>query len=83
MNKVLVHVYVAKMDREFEMFLPVNKRINDIICMIAKSLSEISNGVFPEDYQNALFDLEQNIFLDPQVSLKEAKINNGKKLLFF
>ena len=83
MNKVLVHIYVVKIGQEFEVFLPPNKKVCDIIVMITRSIHELTNGLFPLTYQNLLFDTEQNIFCDPTLSLKDAHINNGKKLLFF
>jgi len=81
MHKVLVHVYVVKLGQEFEVFLPPNKRVCDIICMLTKSLYEITNGVFELNNQNLLFDTETNTFYEPSISLKEAHINNGKKLI--
>ncbi len=83
MNKILVSIYVLKLDQEFEVFLPPNKKIVDIICMIAKAIHEISNGVFPLNYQNLLYDAEQNIFYDVQLSVKDAGLKNGKRLIFF
>ncbi len=82
MNKVLVKLYVLKIDQEFELFLPPNKTIGDIICMIAKSLNQLTNGIFPLNFQNLIFDMETNIMYAPNLSLKDAQIKNGKKLLF-
>ena len=81
MNKVLVTIKVLRLSEEFEVFLPVNKKIVDIICMLVKSLNELTNGVFPLTYNNLLYDIDQNVFYDPSLSLKDAGINNGKKLI--
>ena len=83
MNKVLVSIYVLKLDQEFEVFLPPNKKIVDIICMISKSLHEISNDVFPMNFQNLLYDTEQNLFYDVNLSVKDVGLKNGKRLIFF
>ena len=83
MNKIFVSIYVIKLDQEFEVFLPPNKKIVDVICMIARSIHEISNDVFPLDFQNMLYDCEQNIFYNPEVSVKESGLKNGKRLIFF
>jgi len=81
MNKVLVTISVIKIDLEYEVFLPTNKKVADIICMLVKSINEITNGVFPLEYNKLLFDVEENSFCDPSMSLKDAGINNGKKLI--
>ena len=73
MNKVLVTIKVLRLNEEFEVFLPVNKKIVDIICMLVKSLNELTNGVFPLTYNN--------LFYDTSLSLKDAGIDNGKKLI--
>ena len=83
MNKVLVEVYVLKMDKTYEIFLPPNKCVADIIVMLVNSINEITNGIFPKDYHVALFDSEAGGFFDPSLSLKKSNINNGKKLILF
>ena len=81
MNKVLVKILVVKTLEEYEVFLPVNKQIGDIICLLIKSLNELSNNVIPLEYNHLLFDTEQNLFYNPELSLKEANIDNGKTLI--
>ncbi len=81
MNKVLVTIKVIRLNEEYEVFLPVNKKIADIICMLVKSLNELTNGVFPLTYNRLLYDIDQNIFYNTELSIKEAQIDNGKKLI--
>lgn len=81
MNKVLVTIKVIRLNEEYEVFLPVNKKIADIICMLVKSLNELTNGVFPLTYNSLLYDIDQNIFYNTELSIKEAQIDNGKKLI--
>lgn len=81
MNKVLVKVYVLRLDEEYEVFLPPNKKVSDIICMLVRSLFELTNGMFPLNYQNLLFDRDEGEFFDPNKSLLDAGIDNGKKLI--
>lgn len=82
MNKVLVKIYVLRLDQEYELFLPPNKKISDILCMIIKSLSDLTN-VFPQHYQHLLFDKDSGKIIDSNVSLVDAGIDNGKKLILF
>ena len=43
-NKILIEVIVPLLEENFEIYIPVNKRISTVIKLIEKSLKEITNG---------------------------------------
>ena len=45
-NKYLVELYVPSIARVYDIYLPVNRRIGNIIILINKALSEITNGEY-------------------------------------
>ena len=40
-NKVLVKLYVPELEIDFDIYLPISKRIGNIINLIAKALNEL------------------------------------------
>ena len=45
-NKVLVKLLVPEIDEEYDIFLPVNKKIGNIINLLIKAVNELSNNIF-------------------------------------
>ena len=46
MNKVLITVYVPYLEKQYEVFIPISKRIHTIISLLAKAINELSADEF-------------------------------------
>ena len=45
-NKVLVELVVPTIESSFDVYLPINKRIGNIITLLNKTVSELSEGCY-------------------------------------
>ena len=80
-NKVLVSLKVPELDKTFDIFLPVNKKIGNIIILINRMLNDISDGAFPMNNKFALFNLDTEELYKPDILLVNTSIRNGTKLM--
>ncbi len=80
-NKVLVSLKVPELDKTFDVFLPVNKKIGNIIILINKMLNDISEGVYPIKNKFVLFNLDTEELYKPDILLVNTTIRNGTKLM--
>lgn len=56
-NKVLVELVVPTIESSFDIYLPINKRIGNIITLLNKIVSEYSEGCY-EEMKNQLYTIE-------------------------
>lgn len=81
MNKLLVKIYVPLVEEEYDIYIPINKKIGCIKTKIIDSISELSN-VNLSDIQNLkLYDQETGGSFDNNIYVKDSSIRNGTKLL--
>ena len=81
-NKILIEVIVPLLEENFEIYIPVNKRISTVIKLIEKSLNEITNGYYPTQKENSLIiDEESGSVFDVNLTVKESKMINGSKII--
>ena len=81
-NKILIEVIVPLLEENFEIYIPVNKRISTVIKLIEKSLNEITNGYYPTQKENSvIIDEESGSVFDVNLTLKESKMINGSKII--
>lgn len=80
-NKVLVSLKVPELDKTFDIFLPVNKKIGNILILLNKMLNDISDGTYSTSSKFALFNMETQELYKPDVLLLNTTIRNGTKLL--
>ena len=55
-NKVLINVNVPSLEKHFDIFIPVNRRVHSIIDLIKKCCYELSMHEFDVDKQYALYN---------------------------
>lgn len=81
MDKVLVEIYVPGMEQEFDMWLPIHKKIGNIVNLLLKSLNEMSeNNVITSDAP-LLYNMESAFPYNLNLMLKDTDIKNGTKLI--
>lgn len=73
-NKVLINLYVVCLDKSYELYIPVNEKVGNVIKMLSRSLfNEEKNMCFINTVTGSIYknnDLVRNV-----------DINNGMKLL--
>ena len=55
-NKVLVNLLVPEIDLQFDIYLPINKKIGNIICLLNKSINELTDGELVLSNCNKLYN---------------------------
>ena len=80
-NKLLVELIVPRLEEKFEVFIPINKRIYQVVRLIEKALNEITNGYYPINNDSVIIDGESGNVYDMNIIVKETKMINGSKII--
>lgn len=80
-NKVLIKLLVPEIDEEFDIFLPINKRIGNIILLVIKSIMEIRVGSYNLSSSSSLYNRETGQRYSEQSLVRETDIRNGSNLI--
>lgn len=81
MNKIIVKLYVPKIDKEYDVFIPTNKRISMVIILLVKAINELSNGSFNPIEMPMLYNKLNAKPYDINITIKESDIRNGSELI--
>ena len=80
-NKVLVELIVPAIDEKYNLFLPINKRIGNIIILLNKALEDMLNGNYIPNDKACLYDKITGEYYDANIILRESNIRNGSVLI--
>ncbi len=80
-HKILVSVYVPELDIDYDIFIPANKKVGNIILNLVKGINELSQGAYPISNNHALMNSDTCEFYNTDLNLKDAKILNGTRLI--
>ena len=81
-NKVFVKVIVPEIDQSFDLYLPVNKKIGNIITLMGNAISELVNEEKQFSKTALLYNQNTNERYSSDVLLANTNIRNGTTLVF-
>jgi hypothetical protein len=81
MNKVLIILYVPLIEKKYEVFVPVSKKIGNIVNLLTKSIHELSGGHYPLK-ESLLYNKDNGKKYDLNITIKESDIRNGSEVIF-
>lgn len=80
-NKILIKLSVPEIDEEYDIFIPINKRIGNIILLINKAITEFSNGEYILKDIYSLYNKETGARYDERLLVRETDIRNGTNIV--
>ena len=80
-NKVLITLYIPHLDKKYDMYIPVNKRIHVIIDLVKKALYELSEGSFRENDDYELYNYETGELYNMNDLVRDTNIRNNSKIV--
>lgn len=80
-NKVLVEIIVPEILQTFDVYLPINKKIGNIIILLNKAINELSNNCYPISQNKVLYNVVTKELYQSNILLFNTNIRNGSKLI--
>lgn len=80
-NKVLVKLIVPEIDKYFYIYLPINKKIGNIIFLLNQAISDLSEGELITSNSNKLYNVKTKECYTSDVLLVNTNIRNGTQLV--
>ena len=80
-NKVLIQLIVPDIGEEYNVYIPVNKKIGNIIVLLTKAINEFETEIYEKDNQNCLYNGETGERYAINDLVRNTNIRNGPKLV--
>lgn len=80
-NKVLVKILVPEIDGDFDVYLPLNKQVGNVLELLNKVLVDMTDGVFVPNKERTLFNRETGGVYLLNTFLKDTDIRNATTLI--
>ena len=80
-NKVLVSLIVPVLEKRYDVYFPVNRKVHNVIKMLKPSLFNLSNGAFNEEEDYVLYNKENGVAYDMNMLVRDTDIRNGSMII--
>ena len=81
MNELLVKLYVPTIDQQYDIWLPINKKIDTIITLLVKAVNEFTKGYYTPSKMPYLYDKVTTNAFDINLRVIDTEIRNGTELI--
>lgn len=79
-NKILITVKVPLLEEEYDIFVPVSKKIDALKFLLVKAINELTNGDYPIKTNIILLSENGDMFAN-NLTVKDSNIKNGDKII--
>lgn len=80
-DKALVEIVVPAAGQKFDVFIPLESRMSDVVKMVASALSDLSEGSYKATDTAILCDADTGIIYNVNMEVAELGIKNGSRLM--
>ncbi|MBP3840947.1 MAG: hypothetical protein IK997_02340 [Bacilli bacterium] len=81
-NKILIQIYLPLFEEEYDVFVPINKRIGTIKQLFEKSIVEQNSNYKIREDTN-FYSRDTGKVLDVQLLVKDSELKNGSRVILF
>lgn len=81
MNKILVKLYVPTIDAQYDVWIPLNKKIGNVVKLLIQAINELSGGYYVPRQMPVLYDKLTAKEYDVNLTVKESGIINGTEIV--
>lgn len=81
MNKILVRLYVPTVEKEYDIWIPPNRRVHTVIKLIVRAINELTNGEYSPKKFPMLYDKKTAELYDINLTIGETSIRNGSEII--
>lgn len=81
MDKVLIKLYVPIIEEKYDMWIPINKKIHEIIKLIVKAIKENTGEVYETKDFPMIYDKITGKNYNVNLRVIETNIRNGSEII--
>ncbi len=80
-NKILIELIVPMLEEKYDVFIPSNKKVGNVIILLTKVINELSGGYAQESTHACLYNGITGLPYNVDDLIRHTDIRNGTKLI--
>lgn len=80
-KKALVEIAVPAAAQKFDVYIPLESKMSEVVTMVAGALSDLSDGSYKATNDAVLCDADTGIIFNVNMEVAELGIKTGSRLM--
>lgn len=81
MNKVLIKLFVPALERSYDIWIPINKKVKDVIKLMIKGINSLNKSNFQVEEKLYLYNKQTSERYQLNVKIIDTNIRNTTELI--
>ncbi len=80
-NKILIELEIPLIEKKYDLFVPINKRVGTIKNLIEDSLVELTDSAYTPKEESNFYSKETGEIYDVNKNVRDTDLKNGSRIL--
>ena len=80
-NKILVELQIPLIEKQFDLFIPINKKIGTIKNLVEQALVELTDNAYSPKEESNFYSKETGDIYDVNKTIRDTDLKNGSRVI--
>ncbi|MBR6948581.1 MAG: hypothetical protein IKH54_00170 [Bacilli bacterium] len=80
-NKILIELEIPLIEKKYDLFIPVNKKVGTIKSLIEAELIELTEGSYQATETTNMYSKETGIIYEVDKTVRDTDLKNGSRVI--
>ena len=80
-NKILIELYIPLIEKSYDLYIPINKKVGTIKRLIEESLVKLTDNAYIPKEQTNLYSKETGQIYDVNKTIRDTDLKNGSRII--
>lgn len=80
-NKILIRLYVPLIEKSYDLFIPINKKIGTVKTLVEEGINELNEGSYERSDETNFYSKETGNIYDVNMTVRDSDLKNGSKII--
>lgn len=80
-NKILIELEIPLIEKRYDLFIPINKKIGTVKNLIENALVELTDSAYVPKYDSNFYSKETGEIFDVNKTVRDTNLRNGSRII--
>ena len=80
-NKILVELEIPLIEKKYDLFIPINKKVGTIKRLIEETLLELTENAYVIKEDTNLYSKDTGTIYDVNLNVRDTDLKNGSRII--
>ncbi|MBQ9019665.1 MAG: hypothetical protein IJ097_05085 [Bacilli bacterium] len=80
-NKILIELEVPLIEKKYDLFIPINKKVGTVKSLIEKALIELTDNYYEIKEDTNLYSKDTGNIYDVNLTIRDTDLQNGSRII--